>query len=71
MDDWNSDEPNDDLFLDDDDLADLAEDIEPQVWLLTVYPEPGERWVDPERDIEGMLLTIFEVKDVSLKRVSK
>lgn len=59
-------EPDDDLFLED---ADLAEDTEPQVWLVTVYPDPVEGQVR-QTDVENALLVLPEVASVEMKRIS-
>lgn len=61
------DEPDDDLFQEDQD--DLAETIEPVVYLLTIYPDPDEGGVS-DGWVENALLVLPEVKSVSLKRVS-
>lgn len=50
------------------DDADLAESLEPVVWLLTIYPDPAEG-TPTEGWIENALLTLPEVLAVELKRV--
>lgn len=60
------------MTYDEDDYTDtdLAESIEPVVWLLTVYPNPDEPWSDPEGDINTALLGVYEINAVELKRMS-
>lgn len=65
------DEPDDDLFLDDEN-PDYSESTEPVVYLLTIYPDPDESTgaID-DGWVENALLVLPEVKNVSLKRVSQ
>lgn len=61
--DWLSPDPYDD--------ADTAENLEPQVWLLTIYPEPDMVLPTdppiPSESIEDALLLLPEIRHVELK----
>lgn len=58
-------EPDDSIFEDDD----VFESTEPQVWFVTVYPDPDEGQVS-EADVENAILVLPEVQRVELKRMS-
>ncbi len=68
--DFDSHEISDQGFVDPDDPYDdhdLAEDTEPKVWLLTVYPEDNEPVY--QDDIADAILVLPSVANVSIKRM--
>lgn len=66
---------NDIIYGDDDfddpyDNPDLAEDTEPKVWLMTIYPDDDWPWsAQTDADLKNAILSVLEIKQVELKRM--